>query len=616
MIAPSQLFSTSKRVLLVSGINFIAKNISTFPLAVEAMANSETFMAFQEEQYHKNKESNDFLAPFTKTLHDSSAAHVTEFILMMLHRGYFDVSEFIISVIYLIKFKEKSGIALHVSAWRPLFITSLLLADKMWEDKSVKNSSLTMLFPVLKNAELFELEVRFLEWLGFSAWVTRTDFQKFCESLIPVEAPAEISDQILKSDYVAQLQDGITEAPSVKPANARKAVGGKGAPVRQEQRQEQQPWNARKTLHAHSPAKRVGAGLSASPPSKSLSPGPQNGAGSDNESGFGSVSPRRKASPLQGASAPSLPRSAAPQLQHTNSVGTYSLSASQSPRRLPPGQQTSSLQQASTPVPNAHAQAYDRRTNSEPRVAPQATVVSGAQRLAAKGRPPPSVAGVQHVHQANVSAGQPGTLQSVTVPPASAVGGPRSTASPRTDNHGVATGSEQKPEVGGVMPSDRCSSEPAVLGRSVQQQRSVSSAATSRGPQGQCLPSQAVPHSRSASTVAQAKPPPPPAQRVAFPFGPTARSTVPFPGTNRTTRPGSKPVVPQAQRPAVPCSTPSNASGAHIASVVANAGLLGRGRSSSPAGIADGCHVPPPSARRNVAAPPPTMRPAGLRFGG
>ncbi|CAK0824240.1 unnamed protein product, partial [Prorocentrum cordatum] len=46
--------------------------------------------------------------------------------------GIFSVSAFIVSVIYLSRFKEISHITLHACTWRPLFLTSLLLADKMW----------------------------------------------------------------------------------------------------------------------------------------------------------------------------------------------------------------------------------------------------------------------------------------------------------------------------------------------------------------------------------------------------------------------------------------------------------------------------------------------------
>ena len=55
----------------------------------------------------------------------------------ILHQGIFSVSALVVSVIYLSRFKEVSHITLHSWTWRPLFLTCLLTADKMWEDKPV-----------------------------------------------------------------------------------------------------------------------------------------------------------------------------------------------------------------------------------------------------------------------------------------------------------------------------------------------------------------------------------------------------------------------------------------------------------------------------------------------
>lgn len=617
------LFSTSKRVLLSSAINCIVNSISTDPSILEAMPNNETLKVFQEEQYHQNKQQNDtlkpYLDPFTKTLLDGSAWHVTEFVLMMLHRGYFDVSEFIISVIYLTRFTKTTGITLHVSAWRPLFITALLVADKMWEDKSVKNSSLTTLFPVLSNAELFELEVRFLGWLGFSAWVARADFQRFCEGLLPTGSGfQEIDAQVQKSDYAAVLQDNISEPPSSKPTSMPRRGLGKGGG-----RQEVQPWNARKTLHAHSPGKR----LNTSSLSAAHSPG-KNGGGSDTES---NASPRRKLSPqAHSSSGPPLAALAKggghPALQPTNSLGSMpqahssSVASSHSPRRTavqPAGGVglTTALAVAGAPPPPPYGQqcGQDRgRPNSQPAPAVQPTV-PGAARLA-KGRPPPTVStAVNGQHQ---RAPTPVSHSQIH------------TASPRANSSVVAAKQAELATASAVPGGDRSSSEPAVPRGMPRPATAAAAAAAAKAGHSQCLSAQAAQHSRSTSGsaphlqhLAGVQPPyqPQPQQQRAtlggVPVGPTTRSTVPMPGQQQTTRVARPAPVPPGRGPQVQ-GIGGSSTGVQVGSFVTSAGVLGRGRSSSPAGIPDSWHVPPPSARRNVAAPPPTMRAApGIRFG-
>jgi len=173
------------------------------------------FRLFFEVQYHNNKV--DLNKIFPDSVHDCSALHVCSFILSILHQGIFSVSAFIVSVIYLSRFKESSHITLHACTWRPLFLTSLLLADKMWEDKPVRNSSLAKLFPVLNNRELNRMESEFLGEIRFNVLVKPDLFCSFCEKLLAEQVHAEISRCVSTSEYAATLQADDLEVGSAKP---------------------------------------------------------------------------------------------------------------------------------------------------------------------------------------------------------------------------------------------------------------------------------------------------------------------------------------------------------------------------------------------------------------
>lgn len=169
------------------------------------------FKLFFEVQYHSNKP--DLNRIFPESVHDCSALHVCSFILSILHQGIFSVSAFIVSVIYLSRFKESSHITLHACTWRPLFLTSLLLADKMWEDKPVRNSSLAKLFPVLNNAELNKMESEFLGEIRFNVLVKPDLFCSFCEKLLAEQVHQEITRCVNQSEYAATLQADHVESP-------------------------------------------------------------------------------------------------------------------------------------------------------------------------------------------------------------------------------------------------------------------------------------------------------------------------------------------------------------------------------------------------------------------
>jgi len=116
-------------------------------------------------------------------------------------------------VMYLSSFKRSTGIALHQYTWRPLVITCLLLADKMWEDKPMRLTDMAKLFPVLNNAELKRLEHHLVETLKFSVVVTTDEFMAFCEFLLSQQVHPDITRSVEQSEYMMSLKKESKEEP-------------------------------------------------------------------------------------------------------------------------------------------------------------------------------------------------------------------------------------------------------------------------------------------------------------------------------------------------------------------------------------------------------------------
>merc|ERR1719343_1047348 len=200
---PTQRFSALQPQLLCAAIHFFHRHIRSDPDVLQRMEGNQMFRVFFEVPYHNKPDLNRI---FPDSVHDCSALHVCSFILSILHQGIFSVSAFIVSVIYLSRFKEISHITLHACTWRPLFLTSLLLADKMWEDKPVRNSSLAKLFPVLNNVELNRMESEFLSEIRFNVLVKPDLFCSFCEKLLLEHVHQEITRCVNQSEFAATLQ--------------------------------------------------------------------------------------------------------------------------------------------------------------------------------------------------------------------------------------------------------------------------------------------------------------------------------------------------------------------------------------------------------------------------
>lgn len=196
-------FSALQVPLLAGVINHLHKNLKDGHEAEQKMENNQMFKLFHEEQYHRTKQN--LAQSFQDTVSDCSASHVSSFILSVLYQGRFSVTECIISMFYLSRFKSSSKITLHAAIWRPLFLTALLISDKVWQDTPVRNSALTKIFPVLCNAELKKLEYEFVVRINFEVNVTPDSFRSFCETLLSERVISEIQEHVLKSDFVRSL---------------------------------------------------------------------------------------------------------------------------------------------------------------------------------------------------------------------------------------------------------------------------------------------------------------------------------------------------------------------------------------------------------------------------
>eukprot|EP00930_Biecheleria_cincta_P079442 TRINITY_DN6728_c0_g1_i2.p1 TRINITY_DN6728_c0_g1~~TRINITY_DN6728_c0_g1_i2.p1 ORF type:complete len:834 (-),score=152.05 TRINITY_DN6728_c0_g1_i2:65-2566(-) len=351
VIGPGCSFSQSKQRLLVTAITFIRDQISSqrdLPVPEACRHLAELFC---EEQYYHGKPP-DQVHQCRQGLNSSEKGVVAKFILDILDNGYFDVSELICSLVYLRRLQGNTQLRLRAEYWRPLFITALLFADKVTEDKSVKNSSMCELFPVLHEGQLFELEVAFLKKLDFRFLVDRLEFQAFCKELLNKHiADTEVESHVRQHGYIrtetftwidssasGQQQtshSGLSQhqrldkgAPNIYTGQANVPgwrQSGASCPVGTAQRSHsgsagassrvapQPQWNARRTLHTakrNGQASATGLHPASTPPGSAAAtedeqmdktpPVPQDSEAEHNRKAeLNGVSPRRpKASPL------------------------------------------------------------------------------------------------------------------------------------------------------------------------------------------------------------------------------------------------------------------------------------------------------------------------------
>ena len=85
----------------------------------------------------------------------------------------------IIALVYVNRLASKCQLVLTMANWRAVWLTSIILAQKMWNDRPVKTGSVAKFLPRFDKAALRGLEARALQLLEFSVGVKPSLYVKY-----------------------------------------------------------------------------------------------------------------------------------------------------------------------------------------------------------------------------------------------------------------------------------------------------------------------------------------------------------------------------------------------------------------------------------------------------
>jgi len=204
-----QRFSALQPGLVASAVQFLQQEIKAGHLDPEQRPDEdENSQIFYECDHYEEEEFDEPLISMKESVHVSTPDKVCEFVLRVLHEGAFSVAELVICIIYLRNFRQSTQVIFRPCTWRPLFVTALLLADKMWQDKPMLLGSMRKLFPIVTNAELTKLESVFVDTLDFRLFVTPEEFCTCCQFLLnQIRVHPAVQQAVEKSEYIASLQE-------------------------------------------------------------------------------------------------------------------------------------------------------------------------------------------------------------------------------------------------------------------------------------------------------------------------------------------------------------------------------------------------------------------------
>ena len=85
----------------------------------------------------------------------------------------------IISLIYINRIIALTGLSLQTTNWRPLVFVSLMISQKIWDDKYLSNGDFSYIYPFFEKSQLNVLEMKFLEMIQYNVYVKLSVYMTF-----------------------------------------------------------------------------------------------------------------------------------------------------------------------------------------------------------------------------------------------------------------------------------------------------------------------------------------------------------------------------------------------------------------------------------------------------
>lgn len=92
---------------------------------------------------------------------------IYQFLKQVFEVGQFNPECCVIALVYINRMIGVTGLPLTTSNWKPVTISSLVLAQKVWDDTPLINADFSILYPAVTVREINALERLFLELLEF-----------------------------------------------------------------------------------------------------------------------------------------------------------------------------------------------------------------------------------------------------------------------------------------------------------------------------------------------------------------------------------------------------------------------------------------------------------------
>ena len=134
---------------------------------------------FSEEKYIKEYPQYFDRQKIENIQKEPTIEEIVDFIEALFNCVQFSSECCIIGLIYINRIIALTGLSLQNTNWRPLIFVSLMMSQKIWDDKYLSNGDFSSIYPFFEKDDLNLLEMKFLEIIQYNVFVKLSIYMTF-----------------------------------------------------------------------------------------------------------------------------------------------------------------------------------------------------------------------------------------------------------------------------------------------------------------------------------------------------------------------------------------------------------------------------------------------------
>ena len=190
----------------------------------KTVSSSSDLFFFSEEKYIEETPNSFDEQKIELIKKTPSNDEILDFIEALYNCAQFSPECCILCLIYINRIIALTGLSLQPTNWRPMILVSLMISQKVWDDKYLSNADFAYIYPFFDSQQLNILEIKFLEMIQYNVFVKGSLYFKYYLELKTVY-PEEISMKAMDIFTMNKLENQSKSYEEIIKKNSRTSDG-------------------------------------------------------------------------------------------------------------------------------------------------------------------------------------------------------------------------------------------------------------------------------------------------------------------------------------------------------------------------------------------------------